>query len=679
MLVCLAPGRAESYVQFDFNAPASATNPFGREINADVHLPDGQVCHVPAFFLGARRFGVRVNARLRGEYALGAVTETAADGRVAQLSVSEPSPARVTVRQANSLPSVGRDPSDPQRFQTSDGRKYVPLGVNLAWAQGAPDAYYERQFSKLRDAGLNWSRVWFAHWAGQNLDWSATPEKQPARGELDLAVAQLWDRVIAQAEANGIYLQLVLQHHGQYSSRVDANWAENPWNTANGGFLRTPAEFFTSDEARRLTRLKYRYIVARWGYSPAVLAWELFNEAHYTDALGEPGHEAEVAAWHREMAAFLRQVDAHRHLVITSLQDLDSPVYSSMDYVQPHLYVANMFAGVRRIRRAADAVARAAFYGEVGDDRMLLEKPQYDSAIALVPIVWSSLGGESTHPAQIWYGDRLLDAGRARELGALGRILESSGFGAQRALVPFSPAVADGDVVPLVLSGGHWWEKRAPAEIRVPTDGSEPAAYADIPRAFSGSEESRKEGYPGRVTLRVRYERDARVRMHFSDAGEKGAHLQVRVDEAETARHLWPALPEGQAPAPRPADVAFEVAAGEHVVVLENAGGPDAFILDTIDLGLPVPALAAVGRRNDRYVLLWVWHRTGVLSLQPGAAARAVFRIPDLPAGRWTLTWWDSLSGARRERTEVRHPGGEFRLAAPPIAAQAAATLVRAD
>ena len=41
----------------------------------------------------------------------------------------------------------------------------------------------------------------------------------------------------------------------------------------------------------------YRYGVARWGYSPALLSWELFNEMDLVD--GFSAREADAIAFHR--------------------------------------------------------------------------------------------------------------------------------------------------------------------------------------------------------------------------------------------------------------------------------------------------------------------------------------------------------------------------------------------
>jgi len=50
---------------------------------------------------------------------------------------------------------------------------------------------------------------------------------------------------------SGVRFQLVLFHHGPWSSRVNSNWGENPWNVKNGGFLAKPDDFFTNQRPSR--------------------------------------------------------------------------------------------------------------------------------------------------------------------------------------------------------------------------------------------------------------------------------------------------------------------------------------------------------------------------------------------------------------------------------------------
>ena len=46
-----------------------------------------------------------------------------------------------------------------------------------------------------------------------------------------------------------------------------------------------------------------------------MLAWELFNEVQFTDAARDRNNFAPVAAWHKEMAAFLRSQDSNLSLI----------------------------------------------------------------------------------------------------------------------------------------------------------------------------------------------------------------------------------------------------------------------------------------------------------------------------------------------------------------------------
>src|SRR6185369_15631102 len=102
------------------------------------------------------------------------------------------------------------------RFQFDDGEVYYPLGHNAAWRDGRGSSIPEL-LVRMGGAGENWARVWMCHWDGKNLDWP--PDGRGVPGTLRLEVARHWDEIVTAAERSGFYLQIVLQHHGQYSSR----------------------------------------------------------------------------------------------------------------------------------------------------------------------------------------------------------------------------------------------------------------------------------------------------------------------------------------------------------------------------------------------------------------------------------------------------------------------------
>jgi hypothetical protein len=665
-------------VEFDFVAPEnpSAPNPYTRELWADVVTPGNQTITLPAYYADGGLFAVRARPDEVGVYRFGAVSETTLGVKKADLVVSLVTPAEVRNTERTRLPSIGLDPKDPRMFVRSDGLPYLPVGADLAWApDGSPDtaAYYQRALPLFAKANLNWMRIWMAHWDGLNLDWLPPGMgASPKPGALSEDVAQTWDRIVAAAEGNGVYIQVVFQHHGQYTTKDNSNWAENPWNAANpGGFLKEPEDFFTDANARVISLMKYRYIVARWGWSPAIVAWELFNEVHWTDAFRK-GHEDDVARWHSAAASFIRLVDVYGHLITTSTENLRSPIYEKMDFYQPHLYAANLVAGPRAFAQPYSMINRPVFYGEVGVEHQPVATGVTRRGLNLVPPVWASIMGEGALAAQPWNGWQLLDQNRLNELGGVFRFLAINRIASQTALRPFSAVVECQDRVPLRILAGQVWQRRPAPDFEYPLDGTEPIEAANVPATFDGSVSGRAEGFPGRATYRLDFPRAVSVRVHAVSVAQAGGGLRVSVDGAVVASHAW--LATGGAL--KPDVLEFPVAAGRHALLIE-ATGPDWVGVSDIDLGLDAPVLAVIGRRNDRFVSAWVWHRMNLFAVNTTAPVVGTVDLDDVAEGTWKVTWWDTRKGVPGDSRILVHPGGTLRLQTPPITRDAAFALTR--
>jgi hypothetical protein len=507
------------------------------------------------------------------------------------------------------------------------------------------------------------------HWGNLNLDWH--PAKQgpsPTPGTIDPAVAARWDRMLELAEQHQVYVQVVLQHHGQYATRTNPNWAENPWNAANpGGFLKTPEEFFTSATARRLTKLKYRYSAARWGWSPAVFAWELFNEVHWVDAMATTQGRAEVAAWHSEMAEWLRSVDAYQHLIGTSTEDLRSACYEKMDFYQPHLYAAELISGARRISFPG-VIDRPVFYGEQGDDHLDVSDDVKESGRALVPPVWAGLFGQAHLPAQPWLGATLLRQNRAAELGAVARFVAATHFAEQSDLQPFSAVVESAQRVALRLTGSMVWQRRPAPDIEVPLDGRRPIELGDVPRIYSAP--ARDEEFPTSGTYHFDYPRATTLRVHVARVGEGEPRLEVLVNGRVAASHVW-------SPDESPAcELDVPVAPGRRIVTIRNVGRKAWIEIPSVDLGTTVSPLAAIGQRGSRLIALWVWNQPGLYAESPSPVEGTVV-LEDVPPGEWRVTWWDTATGTPLAPIRVVHHGGVMRLPSPAVARHAAVVLSR--
>ena len=134
---------------------------------------------------------------------------------------------------------------------------------------------------------------------------------------------------------------LALESHVGY---MGLGWEISSYNVANGGFAKTPCEFFTLPDARQQYKNKLRLMVARYGYSPAIGAWEFFNEIDNAIYHGKPEDripDAVITAWHDEMSTFLKNTDPYRHMVTTSISHRDVEGLNDLkniDINQKHIY-----------------------------------------------------------------------------------------------------------------------------------------------------------------------------------------------------------------------------------------------------------------------------------------------------------------------------------------------------
>ena len=679
------PLRAQSHVDFSFRVPtALKQEPFSREINASICLPGGATVRLPAFQLGVDPdvFCVRARGEEAGSYRLAGIEETLPDGTVS--SIPLPAGPLSQSYTGKRFSQVRINPLNPRQFALEDGHVWAPLGANLAWSEeGDVKAFYERAFTCFEASSLNWTRIWMCNWSRLNLDWLPTarpnepPVINPVPGGMDLAASENWDAIVDSAERHGIRFQMVFQHHGQFSTQWDANWKSHPWNVANpGGFLKTPLDFFTDPRSIELTRRKYRNIVARWGYSPAIMAWELMNEVHNTDPMrSNPAHEAELAAWHGLMAGYLRSVDTYHHLITTSMHELRSPVYAEMDFLQPHLYASNMIAALRRFDVPPSQLDRPVFYGEFGDDKTFNPVETIADGGMLGTLVWASLMNETGVPAAPWIGSTLIQKHQLSEYKAIAAFIADTELPSRSGLANYSPAVQGGRQVPLKIEGGHWWVHMPRGELDFPTDGSVPASLHEIPRSIVGSPDSVRAGFSDGAVLSITYplEKKAVVRLnHVSDLGSK---FRISVDGDMVVAAVWPPVTSEAEKSARQLEFPFIVGPGRHTLILENPGGPDWLDFKEIDTGLTVSSIAAVGRRSPTFLALWVYQRDGLI--ERTSESQATLVLDDIQAGTWTVTWWDTKRGVPTGTTKLQHSGGRLLLPTPLITRHAALVLRR--
>lgn len=142
------------------------------------------------------------------------------------------------------------------------------------------------------------------------------------------------DLIVQDAQKKGIYLIFTVWDHPQLRDSTHS-WGDGRWDGYNGFHnLTTIDEFFTSDEAWAWQENFYRYIIARWGYSPAIGMWQTVSEINGTNAYEQ------MDPWHAKVNAYFVENDPYRHPTTASMSgDVDWPGgHAEMDIPQVHVY-----------------------------------------------------------------------------------------------------------------------------------------------------------------------------------------------------------------------------------------------------------------------------------------------------------------------------------------------------
>jgi hypothetical protein len=599
-----------------------ATDPFDytlTDVRVQIQQPDSSILSLPTFFDGGTTWRVRHMPTAPGLYQATGVT---LNGQPISVSLQ---PGSWMVSGSPIGPGYVRvDPANTNRFITSDGRRYFPVGQDVAWDTSATTNVVGT-LAKLGGARENWARIWMDDWDGKNLDW---PKPGPF-GQLSLTVAQKWDAIVSAAEQSGVFFQMTLQHHGQYSSNVDPEWNNNPYNSANGGFLTNAVQFFTNTTAKALTKRKLRYAVARWGYSPSIMAWELFNEVQFTDA-AQGGQWSLVGAWHDEMAQFIRSQDTYQHLITTS-SDMTQPIWNQCDYYTHHDYPTELISALRDPPGVPSGQAVKPIYGaESGSDPTFY--------YGLHAPLWAGLMGAQSGAAQPWYWDRIDAEQGYNLLRPVRDFVLWAGIGEQDVLEKTNPHVTCSQGTSLVFSPGGGWST-ASQDTFIVGEGA-PTGIGSLPSYLQG--DYHRSMTPNGFTFVVNYAAGGGTfSAQIVTIAASGAGLQITVDNTTTNSVSFPAA---GVDVNTNFTLTVNVSTGQHTVRLRNPG-LDWVNIGNITLDPYVPMIGAYQIGNSNFAAMWLWHRTNIYNPSASATLTATLPLSGLKPGNYSGTWWDTFGG----------------------------------
>jgi hypothetical protein len=571
------------------------------------------------------------------------------------------------------------------------GRPLRLVGENVCWAGPGGTYEYDRWFGAMQAAGENFTRLWMSPW------WAGIEHQPGTLNHYDLKSAWELDHIFQLAERDGIYLLFCLDHHGMFQkdsqSWGSSNnfWKANPYNAANGGPCVELNDFFTSPAARKIYEKRLRYLVGRYGYSPRLLAWELFNEID--NVIGPDRlNDHDVVAWHGEMGHWLHAHDPYQHLVTTSLTGgSDRPemwTVPELDFTSYHSY--NEAGTIRGLPVLAASFLKRynkpVMIGEFG-----INSHGWD--IAADPYLrgfrqglWAAALGGTVGSAMSWWWEDI-DADDVYPLyAAMVGVLRRAGWN-DDAWTPIDfidhgpppPALAD------AIPGGQLFD----AEMAL--NSSRRAALTNACAvanrlAAERSAECLSKYLQGADSPDLR--RPIRLTAWFGDKGKLSLHVQavsanagliVRVDGAEVLREAIAGRGgPGMVRSEVDREYSCDVTPGKHLVELANEG-QGWILLDSIRLEQIRPAGYAgdwkytsdvVGLRSGEKAVLYVCSPASVF---PAGARRynlppltgQSITLPDWPAGHFRGEWFSPTTGSLVGRTDSTTVDGALRVPLP--------------
>jgi hypothetical protein len=279
---------------------------------------------------------------------------------------------------------IGTRPGLPY-FVTDDGRPWTPIGQNdaITWPELAglfrrrdlPGV--EEHLRSLKAQGVTCLRLMLEYCHGEHRFF-----ERPA-GRFVPNMVTLWDDLFGLLEKVGMHV--LLTPYDTFFMWV--RWKDHPYNRRNGGPAGSRRQLLVCPETRAAIKGRLAFASDRWGASPALFAWDLWNEMHPAHGADDPScfapFIADVSGWLRE---FELERHGRAHLQTVSIfgpellkhPTLAEPIFRhrALDFANTHLYESGT------IDDPKDTVAPALAVGRLMRDAVMHAKdmrPVFDS------------------------------------------------------------------------------------------------------------------------------------------------------------------------------------------------------------------------------------------------------------------------------------------------------------
>ena len=574
---------------------------------------------------------------------------------------------------------IRRSTSAPLYFEYESGASYFAVGENMCWPIYGGTTDYDVWLPKLASHGGNYIRL--------ALSCVCQIGSIGVLNLLALEHLPLWDGdetwVGRYDQVAAWRVDYILELASQLGVATMLNVEPSSWlYRGPGGEL---LNFWTDVEAKRLMKRRLRYLVARYGYQPSVLSWELSSEPE-GEAWGKSGYSpAVLAAWLQEMAGYLRDLDPWDHpITASSCRKEGEPLVDAlpeMDYVQSHAYdthdVAGMISGY--CRQKTEAYGKPHYVGEFGadGDEANLSDPE---GLNLHNALWSSMLSRSAGTAMIWGWSWYMDGMDLYDV-----FQPVAAFAAEVDWVRENYDYAD--VVSLEFLPGH--EPTGPAEMAIEPWAGDWWVWSSCnqPHTFTVENDGTvsdmrflshvRLGSHGRSagnapTFLVDYPMPGRFEvMVYGVSGWCDSKLSISLDDSTALEApFWDLPHEDVVVHGYDGSYRIDVPAGPHTIVVDNTCSSWFYASYRLTNYLTSPNLRVLALSNDTSALVWVqnkmhtwWNQAeGVTPVPVGSSA---ITLGGFVPGTYAIEQWDTYAGTSQDLPDYLSGDGTVVLTTP--------------
>jgi hypothetical protein len=681
---------------------ATYSNPFDSDqirVDATVQPPQGDAWSLPAFLYqecartlvdgveriettGPPEWRIRLSFDAPGPYTV-TVSATDRSGTVTS------DPLSISATAADVPGMVRRHPEDHRYFVADRGETFFLSGANVCWGNRGGTFSYDEWLPSYAKAGCNFFRVWLSP------GWVTFAMNSADAGydAIDLGSAWRLDHVLESAEQRGLRVMLCIDSFNVLRSnkRRYGQWEDSRYIKATGGPLNAQADYFTNADMLEAYRDRLRYLVARYGYSSNVLAWEFWNEV---DIIDDYDSDA-VAVWHRDMARHLRSIDPWNHLIGTShagpAGDPQVDTIPELDFVQTHHYGAADMARDLHNDRLLKAAAqdRPHFHGEFGICHSGQRTAEMDpQAIHLHNALYASVGQLQAGTPMTWWWDSYVHPYDLYNVfGAFNRWIEGFDFVEQQAQ-PVQATILhpDGDLPrapgdDLLRPEKASWRPapyNQPVTVRIDRHGGV-ANELPLARVMHGVRNHPDLHTP--VTFELDAPRDTTFGVLVEGvSGHGGAKLEISLDSAIVLEKHFADTDDKTDTITKYDDVYdITLPAGAHTVTVKNPGADWFYLAYRIPWLRAEPPLRVLGVQGKTRALVWVqnrgytWRNVMDEEFRPAAIEEARLQLRGLLNGTWRVERWDAAEGVVADSATYQvSQGAPIELPLPSITWDAA-------